>query len=52
LIEDPEALGFYFESLALRDIRIYAEYIGGEVYYFQDSRGLEIDAIVEMPDET
>jgi catechol-2,3-dioxygenase len=52
LKNDLNALGFYFESLAIRDIRIYADYIGAEAFYFQDSKGLDIDMIVELPDES
>ncbi len=40
--------GFYFESLALRDLKIYAESIGASVYYYRDNKGYEVDAILEF----
>jgi predicted AAA+ superfamily ATPase len=51
LLNDLNAYGLFFESLALRDLRIYADVIDGKVYYFRDSSGLEVDAIVELADE-
>jgi predicted AAA+ superfamily ATPase len=48
---DVNAYGLFFESLAIRDLRIYADVIDGKVYHYRDSSGLEIDAIVELPDE-
>ena len=50
LKKDFETLGFLFESIATRDIRVYAEEIGGTVYYYNDTTGLEIDLIVELKD--
>jgi predicted AAA+ superfamily ATPase len=50
LLEDLEAGGFFFESLALRDIRVYADLLGGKVSFYKDSSNLEIDAIVELRD--
>jgi len=50
LINDLNYLGLLFESLVIRDLRIYAESLGGRVYHYRDSRGLEIDAIVELAD--
>jgi predicted AAA+ superfamily ATPase len=41
-----------FESLVIRDLKIYAEANGGKVYHYRDSRGLEIDAVVEYSDGT
>ena len=38
--------------MAIRDLRIYADTLDGKVYHYRDSSGLEIDAIVELPDET
>jgi predicted AAA+ superfamily ATPase len=52
LLNDVEAYGLFFESLAIRDLRIYADVLDGKVYHYRDSSGLEIDAIVELPDET
>ena len=50
LINDLETFGFMFESMCIRDITVYAEALGGQVYYYADNTGLEADVIVEMPD--
>lgn len=47
LLRDLNLLGFLFESLAVRDLRIYAQPFRGEVKHYRDSSGLEVDAIVE-----
>ena len=52
LLNDFDAFGLFFESMAIRDLRIYADTLDGKVYHYRDSSGLEIDAIVELPDET
>jgi predicted AAA+ superfamily ATPase len=51
LLSDLETMGFFFESLATRDLRVYAETIGAKVYHYRDSTGLEIDTIIERYDE-
>lgn len=51
LINDLETLGFMFEALVERDLRIYAEYLDGKLYHFRDnSTNLKIDAIIEFED--
>jgi len=50
LIAEPKTLGLLFESLATRDLRVYAETKRGRVYHARDSAGREIDAIIEYPD--
>lgn len=51
LINDLETFGFYFESLCERDLRIYAESIGGNLYHYRENNtGMEVDAIVEISD--
>lgn len=50
LLADGNTFGFLFESLAVRDLRIYAQNIGGEVSHFRDDSGLEVDAIVTLRD--
>lgn len=50
LLTEPKTLGFFFESLAIRDLRIYAEALGGNVSYYRDETGLEVDAVAELPD--
>lgn len=47
LLRDLNLLGFLFESLVVRDLRIYTQAGRGEVRQFLDNKGLEIDAIVE-----
>lgn len=49
LLRDLEALGLLFEALCERDLGIYAESFGGELYHYQDYRK-EIDAVIELPD--
>ncbi len=50
LLGDLETLGFLFEALCERDLRIYAESFGAQLYHYQDYRSQEIDAVVELPD--
>lgn len=50
LLNDLETLGFLFEALCERDLRIYAESFGGSLYHYQDYKNNEIDAVIEMPD--
>ena len=50
LAGDMLYFGLLFESLAIRDIRIYADAGGGKAYHYRDSRGTEIDAVVEYAD--
>ena len=50
LLADPEALGLLFESLVIRDLRIYAQACDAEVYGFTDAAGTEADAIVDTGD--
>lgn len=50
LLEDLNTFGFLFESLAIRDLRIYSEIHRGNVYHYRDSSDLEVDAIIEFRD--
>jgi predicted AAA+ superfamily ATPase len=51
LLADLEAAGFHFEAMAVRDIRTYAQPLGGAVYSWRESHGRkEVDAIVDTPD--
>ena len=52
LTADLNYLGLLFESLAIRDLQVYADVGGGKVYHYRDSHGLEIDAVVEYADGT
>ena len=50
LLNDLNTFGFMFEALCERDLRIYAESLGGELYHYQDYKNREIDAIVQLKD--
>lgn len=52
LLGDLETLGFLFEALCERDLRIYAQSFGGSLYHYQDYSGREIDAVIERSDGT
>lgn len=45
----PDMFGFLFESLAIHDLRVYAEPLGAHIYHYRDNTNLEIDAIIEKP---
>ncbi len=45
-------MGLFFESLAIRDLRVYADGTDAKVFHYRDSSGLETDAIVERRDGT
>jgi uncharacterized protein len=50
LLRDLHFTGLLFESMAIRDLRVYAQALDGEVEYYQDSSDLEVDAIVQTGD--
>lgn len=50
LLADLEAFGFLFESLVVRDLRIYSQASQASVYHYRDSDKLEVDVIVEARD--
>jgi predicted AAA+ superfamily ATPase len=50
LLGDIKLLGFLFESLVVRDLRVYAQAADAHVLQYRDSRGLEVDAIVQAAD--
>jgi hypothetical protein len=50
LLGDLNTLGFLFEALCVRDLKIYAEAINAEVYHYQDYNNREIDAIIQLPE--
>ena len=52
LTADLNYFGLLFESLAVRDLRVYADSSGGKAFHYRDSRGLEIDTIIEYADGT
>jgi predicted AAA+ superfamily ATPase len=50
LLDDVKLLGFLFESLVVRDLRVYAQATDAHVLQYRDSSGVEVDAIVEAAD--
>lgn len=50
LINDLETMGLLFETLAIRDLRVYADALDGQVYHYRDKNGLECDAIIHLRD--
>lgn len=52
LIGDLETFGFLFEALVERDLKIYAESFGANLFHYQDYNNNEIDAVVELEDGT
>jgi uncharacterized protein len=47
LLRDLNAFGLLFESLVVRDLRVYAQPLDGELFHYRDQSGLEVDAIVD-----
>lgn len=52
LIEDLNTFGLLFETMCIRDLRIFADVLNGNVYHFRDKTGLECDAVVHLRDGT
>ena len=50
LLRELNWMGLLFESLVVRDLRVYASALGGEVLHYRDNTGLKADAIVELAD--
>ncbi|MCY4075321.1 MAG: DUF4143 domain-containing protein [Acidobacteria bacterium] len=50
LLGDLNLLGLFFESLVVRDLRIYAQANDSEVLHYRDNTGLEVDAVVQAAD--
>jgi len=50
LLQDFNTFGLLFESLCIRDLRVYAQSIDGDVFHYRDKNGLEADAIVHLKD--
>jgi len=48
LLNDLNTMGLLFETLCVRDLRVYAEYIGGEVLHYRDKSGLECDTVIHL----
>ena len=50
LLMDTATLGLLFESLCVRDLRVYAQALSGEVFHYHDESGREADAVVQLRD--
>lgn len=50
LLRDLNTMGFLFESMVVRDVRVYAQAQDAQVFHYRDEKGLEADVIVELPD--
>lgn len=48
LIKDLNTMGLFFKTMCVRDLRVYAESIDGEVYHYRDKSGLECDTVVHL----
>lgn len=48
LIQDLETFGLMFETMCMRDLRVYADVLGGSVYHYRDKSGLECDAVIHL----
>jgi len=46
LINDLQSFGLFFEDMAVRDLRVYAEALDGQLYHYRDSSGLECDTVL------
>jgi len=48
LLADLESFGLFFEDMAVRDLKVYAGTLGGEVRHYRDNAGLECDAVIHL----
>ena len=48
LIYDLNTMGLLFETLCVRDLRVYADALDGQVYHYRDKSGLECDAVIHL----
>ena len=48
LIQDLNSFGFILETLCIRDLRVYADALNGNVYHYRDKDGLECDAVIHL----
>ncbi|HBZ34306.1 MAG TPA: AAA family ATPase [Bacteroidales bacterium] len=48
LINDLKTMGFMFETMAVRDLRVYADALNGKVYHYRDGNGLECDSVIHL----
>ena len=48
LMNDLETFGLLFETLCVRDLRVYADSVDGSIYHYRDKNGLECDAVLHL----
>jgi len=48
LINDLNTFGLFFETMCVRDLRVYADALDGAVYHYRDKNGLECDAVIHL----
>jgi predicted AAA+ superfamily ATPase len=48
LINDLNTFGLIFETMCIRDLRVYADALGGQLYHYRDKNGLECDAVIHL----
>lgn len=48
LVGDLRTMGLFFETLCVRDLRVYADALGGTVYHYRDKSGAECDAVIHL----
>ena len=48
LVNDLKTFGFLFETLCIRDLRVFADALNGEVYHYRDKDGQECDAVIHL----
>lgn len=51
LMNDLKTFGFLFETLCVRDLRVYAQSLRGDVYHYRDKTGLECDAVIHLTND-
>ena len=48
LVADLNTMGLFYETMAVRDLRVYADALEGSVYHYRDSNGLECDSVIHL----
>ncbi len=48
LMNDLKTFGLFFEAMCIRDLRVYADSLGGSVYHYRDNTNLECDAVIHL----
>lgn len=48
LLKDLNTMGLFFETMCIRDLRVYAESLNGEVFHYRDKSGLECDTVIHL----